>query len=286
MNLNDKDYIEELFSDALNQHQVPVDPAIWQGIQSKLAASAVTTSSATSMSLITKGIIAATAVAVVSTASFLFLNTKEDVENKPVNKEEVSNSNIEYEIESIDSQEEYITTYTVPTVTNRILEIEKNIQKDSTLTTTTYEKVNIQTAPTTYENSTTKEPIERIQEIPKSASVVEKVIAPVKANPEVISSKKEAGFVSTWSKTNVFSPNNDGVNDYFFLETSDLKEFSVTILDKDNQVVYQSQDRHFKWDGTNNKGEIVDAGTYSYIVYAIDLNNQSIKQFNLLYITK
>lgn len=77
------------------------------------------------------------------------------------------------------------------------------------------------------------------------------------------------------------------MNDYFYLETGKLKEFSISILDKDNKVVYMSEDPKFQWDGTHYlTGEKVPNGNYSYIIYAVDWNGEQIKQFNLLYLTK
>ena len=51
---------------------------------------------------------------------------------------------------------------------------------------------------------------------------------------------------------NVFTPNNDGVNEYFSINV-DLNPcfdtFSVTIYDRWGVEVYQSEDAEFTWDG-------------------------------------
>jgi gliding motility-associated-like protein len=71
---------------------------------------------------------------------------------------------------------------------------------------------------------------------------------------------------------NVFTPNNDGVNDIFSIDV-DLNPcfdtFSVTIYDRWGVEVYQSEDAEFTWDGKNasNDKDLAE-GTYFYIIDA------------------
>ncbi|MDT8308542.1 MAG: gliding motility-associated C-terminal domain-containing protein [Bacteroidales bacterium] len=49
---------------------------------------------------------------------------------------------------------------------------------------------------------------------------------------------------------NAFSPNNDGVNDYFFPCTvCDIKEYELLIFNRYGQVVFQTTDYNHYWDG-------------------------------------
>jgi gliding motility-associated-like protein len=65
---------------------------------------------------------------------------------------------------------------------------------------------------------------------------------------------------------NVFTPNNDGINDVFFIGSLDLfPGSSVTIFDRWGTTVYESSDYKNDWDGGD-----VPEGTYYYVVNVTD----------------
>lgn len=72
---------------------------------------------------------------------------------------------------------------------------------------------------------------------------------------------------------NVFTPNNDGYNDYFVIKNLDKYPFnSLTIADRKGKVVYEVLNYQNNWDARN-----VDAGTYYYILnYKDNRNNQGV----------
>ena len=79
---------------------------------------------------------------------------------------------------------------------------------------------------------------------------------------------------------NVFTPNGDGQNDKFF----DLSAFGITFTDFEGKifnrwgnVVYEWTDNQ-GWDGRNNSGSEVAAGTYFYIMTAIDPSGEPFKK--------
>ena len=66
---------------------------------------------------------------------------------------------------------------------------------------------------------------------------------------------------------NVFSPNGDGFNDYFTPITSgDFEKFGIKIYNRWGQVLFQSSDPFFKWNGKDQQGKAVPDGVYYYIV--------------------
>lgn len=70
---------------------------------------------------------------------------------------------------------------------------------------------------------------------------------------------------------NVFTPNGDGVNDYFFLQrSSNLTEISAKIFDRWGNIVYEltTDKMNIEWDGKNQFGKESPAGTYFYIITA------------------
>ena len=62
-----------------------------------------------------------------------------------------------------------------------------------------------------------------------------------------------------------FSPNNDGINDYFVIKDIKRYENEVIIINKWGDVVYRKNDYDNRWDGTYN-GQDVAEDTYMYYV--------------------
>ncbi len=67
---------------------------------------------------------------------------------------------------------------------------------------------------------------------------------------------------------NVFTPNGDGINDYFEVKAENLRTFSITIYSQSGEIVYHSEDSGFKWDGTDMLGNLLPDGTYFYMITA------------------
>jgi gliding motility-associated-like protein len=65
---------------------------------------------------------------------------------------------------------------------------------------------------------------------------------------------------------NVFTPNNDGTNDYFQPKLiRHIFEVDMKIFNQWGQLVYQTDDPLINWDGTNINGNALSEGTYHYI---------------------
>ncbi|MAX82307.1 MAG: hypothetical protein CL843_19285 [Crocinitomicaceae bacterium] len=63
---------------------------------------------------------------------------------------------------------------------------------------------------------------------------------------------------------NVITPNGDGLNDFFTIETgNNLSEYQLTIFNRWGKIVYQTQQSSTYWDGTYN-GKKAPEGTYFY----------------------
>jgi gliding motility-associated-like protein len=67
---------------------------------------------------------------------------------------------------------------------------------------------------------------------------------------------------------NVFTPNNDGVNDRFVIENAGVKEFHISIYDRWGKEVFRSEDVSNFWDGTqfNDGRTIMQEGAYFYYI--------------------
>jgi gliding motility-associated-like protein len=67
---------------------------------------------------------------------------------------------------------------------------------------------------------------------------------------------------------NVFTPNNDGVNDRFVIENAGVKEFHISIYDRWGMEVFRSDNVANFWDGTkfNDGKTIMQEGVYFYYI--------------------
>jgi gliding motility-associated-like protein len=86
--------------------------------------------------------------------------------------------------------------------------------------------------------------------------------------------------------SNVFTPNGDGTNDYLFIQSEGLLDFIVVVLNQKNQIIYQSTDAKFSWDGKLASGEEAPAANYIYFVTAKSSNGKFIQQSSTLLIQR
>jgi len=94
--------------------------------------------------------------------------------------------------------------------------------------------------------------------------------------------KDKAGKTSTATKTievmatsslgkipNVFTPNNDGMNDVFKINTKNIATFNLMIYSKKGNLIYQTNNSREGWKGTNQLEEPMPIGDYIYIIKAV-----------------
>ena len=65
---------------------------------------------------------------------------------------------------------------------------------------------------------------------------------------------------------NVFTPNDDGVNDYFIVSSNGVTVYSIQIFSKSGVLVYKAEAPIILWDGRNLSGQKLLPGTYYYII--------------------
>lgn len=83
---------------------------------------------------------------------------------------------------------------------------------------------------------------------------------------------------SVRSASGDFSPNGDGIRDYFSFETKEIASQNVIVVDKNKTIVYKSESLSAKWDGTNLKGKPVKEGEYFYIQKAEGTDKKKYEQ--------
>jgi gliding motility-associated-like protein len=67
---------------------------------------------------------------------------------------------------------------------------------------------------------------------------------------------------------NVFSPNDDGINDFFYLSTENIKSVELQIFNRWGILMYEGNGINAKWDGKAQSGKEASEGTY-FIKYSI-----------------
>lgn len=72
---------------------------------------------------------------------------------------------------------------------------------------------------------------------------------------------------------NVFTPNNDGIDDKYVIDLEGEKFYNLKIYNYVNELVFESEDKSYNWDGNNYKtGQACNIGTY-YGIFQFKFSN-------------
>ena len=76
---------------------------------------------------------------------------------------------------------------------------------------------------------------------------------------------------------NTFSPNNDGINDEFYIKIKNETIYELTIFDRNSNLIFSSKDKNEKWNGNyKDSAKQCPVGTYFYFLnYKIEGQDQS-----------
>jgi gliding motility-associated-like protein len=69
--------------------------------------------------------------------------------------------------------------------------------------------------------------------------------------------------------TNVFTPNDDNLNDYFEVKTDGLITYSFSVYTRAGTLVYKSESPSIIWDGRSLSGQKMKNGIYYYIIRSL-----------------
>ena len=91
---------------------------------------------------------------------------------------------------------------------------------------------------------------------------------------QVISiSNEDCVDVHSWLYVpNAFSPNGDGLNDYFATPGWYIKEYHLTIYNRWGEKLFESNSLYHSWDGTY-EGNVVENEAYVYIIESLGIDN-------------
>jgi gliding motility-associated-like protein len=264
--MNEKDPIKDLFQDALRNIEVPVKPQVWQAVSQSMAAT--TTSAATGMSLLTKIIIGIASAGLITSGIVYFSGENASEEIKTQTTEDTK---------EISQEEE---TKVVSEEANKTIAAESNVKQNFTtekqapqvemplseMTTHPISETSIAPASSLPMITTPKTaPIQTITNVETKHQA--QVIKQSKVSePTSVPQESELNFVLP----NVFTPNGDGANDFFQLQSHmGLTDFTFAITNRWGNTIAVFTSPDFQWDGGNQT-----EGVYFYRVTATGNDGQ------------
>jgi gliding motility-associated-like protein len=91
--------------------------------------------------------------------------------------------------------------------------------------------------------------------------------------PDTVSKPLEVDPVYSYFIPNTFTPNDDGINEEFFVKSYNIVYIELYIFNRWGDLIYQEEGASPRWDGTLN-GNIVQIDTYVYKAFLTDIFNK------------
>ena len=281
----EKDNIQELLQEKLQSHEVTPPDAVWQNVSSSLSNVAATSGAAAGTSTLLK--IAAAVVGVSGLGIATYFMVQDDIPTE----EKTSSIQIEEEIESQETK--------TSEPENKVIEIEEN-ENLSVIETPDFNQPESFVEEIAVEEETIVLQENELELVDNSTEVIStnteqaEVIEEGVENPSPSTQIEESVSVSSESSDeeaqempnvedqeetfteaveevtlpNIFTPNNDGANDFFEINIGEKQDFQIVVIIHLNKVVFQSNSVDFRWDGMLPSGEPVPSGNYVYFISA------------------
>ncbi len=83
----------------------------------------------------------------------------------------------------------------------------------------------------------------------------------------------ETGFINVsdcLNIPNVFSPNEDNINDFFEVKTNGINNYSFSVFTRSGTLVYKTESPTIIWDGRSLSGHKMKNGIYFYTIRPMD----------------
>lgn len=257
----ENDFIKDLFADKLANAEAPVNPELWNAISAKVAGQTVSTG----LSSAAKIVIGLGTAATITVASVLYFSQKEEQpkkENKALvsNNEPLSENTLQQNsIETVQPSSKVAQTAVSQALsTEEIRFIEPNEGKEEAL------NQDIISFPDPENSVSEKQDQQRNKEVfPLNKTKENTVADKANTNTGADSQEKtnERSSIEIGELPNVFTPNSDNDNDFFFIPVKGIQDFVLTVLNQDNETVFRTTDPNFKWDGRDAQGNLIPSGT-------------------------
>lgn len=295
--MSDKDYIKDLFSEKLGNYEAKVNPELWNSIASQIGTvgTAAASTAAVGMSAVAKWMIGIGIASAVAITAIVVSNSETEAPTTPSptqnettveqNDASVTNSTSQQTATSGDVQDNQ-DVIVDRADSERALEQDLNAQRIQEV---------LPVFPLTNNNNGAvrgqEEPILRMMTernpVHTKDPIVYEPMLPEVLPEEVLQVEREQDKqFSIGSLPNVFTPNRDGANDHFEIESENLTDFRVVVINSKNAVVFESNDPNFSWDGRSQSGEEVEEGNYVYFVTAKEFGTEKPKRYSPLLIKR
>jgi len=301
----ENDDIQELLREKLQSHEVTPSDAVWNNVSNSLANTAAFSGSAASgTSLLLKVAAVFVGVSSIGVAAYFIFNGDEGSPKKD------SQTILAPGAEGVDSKNfgesiaiDTVMETRVNPVSNNNTSISEEVNPSETINSAATEGREMlneapENLPTRNEDNMT--PLASILETSPEKTITENISVvlpspdpdaepvnepPVEIEEDIIIENQdiqeemeelqepievEEDFVLP----NIFTPNNDGINDYFEIQMSEKLDFQIIVIDPTNKVIFQSNMVDFRWDGTLPGGEPVPSGNYIYYLTAKTLSGE------------
>ena len=281
--MEDKDQIKELFQQQLSNHQEAVRPEIWASVSSAIATPVLVT---TGISILSKTFIGLGIAASVLVSAYLLFSSDDKAVKVPSQEKKKAK-----EVPFIPNNNTLVPNETKKNTIPNAVELtnvwacveevvyEMNIPKIIPFESVQLSKVLL---PDT-------DPLQDLGETISNDPVKTNndfIVLPHVENTHESSPLPEKNQELEVVLTNVFTPNGDGKNDYLFVNANGLTDFSVVVLSQANQVIFQSTDPSFNWDGKLTNGDDAPIGQYVYFITAKSDSGDLINKYSTLFIQR
>jgi gliding motility-associated-like protein len=105
-----------------------------------------------------------------------------------------------------------------------------------------------------------------LAQLEDGTNVMDKAVIEVKEAPVNESVNTNSSKLSV---PNIFTPNNDGENDAFFVTCNEIESFTMSIYSVNGDLVFSTENPEDKWTGIDLRGNYLEDGVYYYLINAI-----------------
>jgi len=288
--MEEKDFIKELFQEKLAQHQSPVSPELWASVSSSISSGSAIVSSG--LSLLTKSIIGGLSAAAViggvwmltqqKTSSAKTSKAKEIKKSSTQTKSNDEKTSIESTSKPAKIYEHVFLIPEIPQENNGpafgpgILHNGSGSASCGPLISLTNKDPEV-IPMIPFPNIQLDE--EKIQEaISEYQSVTYGHATSEKGKQEAMQQEE------TIVLPNIFTPNGDGKNDEFSIDLSSYEflDYSLVILDMNNQLVFKSNNPLESWNGKKVDGDVCPIGSYVYYLTGKTVSGKTVSKYSTL----
>lgn len=290
--MSDKDIIKDLFSEKLGNYEAKVNPELWNSIASQIGTAGAAGTAATGLSIAAKWIIGVGIAGALAVTAVLVTSGGDEPKNNPTTIEETPAT----ELEDNSSESGYESNSVAENPTPAHVDPQGGMMVPNYGGYFTepqdIEPIDIPThvyTPILVPNVQGDRIIEQIfqrQDVAHTPDLVVKeplLPAEIPAEKVEVTQAQQKDY-SIEALPNVFTPNRDGANDEFKIKSENLTNFHIVVINSQNKVVFESHDPGFKWDGTDQFGQMVPAGNYVYYITADEFANDKPKRYSALLI--